>query len=58
MLLDVHTDADVPPIPPHATFDQMKDAALALAKGDTDSWGVHKEGLLTKAQEFLPGKGH
>ncbi len=36
----------------------MKDAALALAKGDTDSWGVHKEGLLTKAQEFLPGKGH
>ncbi|MBA3411017.1 MAG: thiamine pyrophosphate-requiring protein [Geodermatophilaceae bacterium] len=55
MLLDVHTNADIPPIPPHATFEQMKDSALALAKGDTDGWGILKEGLKTKAQEFLPG---
>ncbi|MGH3498106.1 MAG: thiamine pyrophosphate-requiring protein [Nocardioidaceae bacterium] len=53
-VLDVHTDPDVPPIPPHATFEQMKDAALALAKGDSRRWGVIKEGLKTKAQEFLP----
>ena len=53
-LLDVHCDPDVPPIPPHATFEQMKDAATALAKGDADRWGVLKEGLKTKAQEFLP----
>ena len=33
-VLDVHTDPDVPPIPPHATFEQMKDAAGALLKGD------------------------
>ena len=25
-VLDVHTDPNVPPIPPHATFDQMKSA--------------------------------
>ncbi len=55
-VLDVHTNADVPPIPPHATFDQMRDAALALVKGDTDRLGIIKEGLMTKAQEFLPGK--
>ncbi|MGI8702371.1 MAG: thiamine pyrophosphate-requiring protein [Nocardioidaceae bacterium] len=54
-VLDVHTDPDIPPIPPHATFEQMKDAALALAKGDVNRWGVVKEGLKTKAQEFLPG---
>ena len=55
-VLDVHTDPDVPPIPPHATYEQMKDAALALAKGDTDRWGIIREGLKVKAQEFLPHK--
>ena len=54
-VLDVHTDPDVPPIPPHATFEQAKDAALALLKGDANRWGVLKEGLKTKAQEVLPG---
>ena len=53
-LLDVRTDPNVPPIPPHATFEQMKDAALAMAKGDEDRWGVLKEGVKTKIQEFLP----
>ena len=53
-LLDVHTDPNVPPIPPHATFEQMKDSVEALLKGDADRWGVIKEGLKTKAQEFLP----
>jgi pyruvate dehydrogenase (quinone) len=53
-LLDVHTDPNVPPIPPHATFDQMKDAALALLKGDPDRWELLKQGVKTKAQELLP----
>jgi pyruvate dehydrogenase (quinone) len=54
-VLDVRTDPDVPPIPPHATFEQMKDAATALLKGDENRWGVLKEGLITKAKEVLPG---
>ncbi|WP_028639186.1 thiamine pyrophosphate-requiring protein [Nocardioides sp. URHA0032] len=52
-LLDVHCDPDVPPIPPHATLEQMTDMAKALIKGDTSRWGVIKEGLKTKAQELL-----
>ncbi len=56
-VLDLRTDPDVPPIPPHATFEQMKDAASAMLKGDPDRWGVLKEGFKTKVQEFLPGKG-
>jgi pyruvate dehydrogenase (quinone) len=53
-VLDVHCDPDVPPIPPHATLEQMTDMAQALIKGDTSRWGVIKEGIKTKAQEFLP----
>jgi pyruvate dehydrogenase (quinone) len=55
-VLDVRTDPDVPPIPPHATFEQAKDAAMALLKGDPDRWGVLKEGLVTKAREILPSR--
>jgi pyruvate dehydrogenase (quinone) len=55
-LLDVRCDPDVPPIPPHATFEQMKDAAKALIGGDENRWGVIKEGVKTKVQEFLPHK--
>jgi hypothetical protein len=29
---------------------------MALLKGDPDAWGVLKEGLMTKAQEILPGR--
>jgi pyruvate dehydrogenase (quinone) len=57
VVLDVRTDPDIPPIPPHATFEQAKDAALALLKGDANRWGVLKEGLITKAREVFPGPG-
>jgi pyruvate dehydrogenase (quinone) len=57
-VLDVHTDGNVPPIPPHATFSQMKDSAEALLAGDVDRWGVIKEGFKTKAQELLPHRNH
>ena len=53
-VLDVRTDPDVPPIPPHATFEQAKNAAEAMLKGDPDRRGVVVEGLKTKVQEFLP----
>ncbi len=55
-VLDFRTDPDVPPIPPHATFEQAKDAALALLKGDQNGWGIIKEGVMTKVREVIPGK--
>jgi pyruvate dehydrogenase (quinone) len=55
-VLDFRTDPDIPPIPPHATFEQAKDAAKALLKGDPNRWGVLKEGLMAKAREVMPGK--
>jgi pyruvate dehydrogenase (quinone) len=56
-LLDVRTDPSIPPIPPHATFEQAKDAAKAVLKGDEDRRSVIVEGIKTKVQEFLPHSG-
>ncbi|MGW9565495.1 thiamine pyrophosphate-requiring protein [Prescottella equi] len=53
-VLDVHTDPDMPPIPPHATWEQFKDATAAVLGGDENAWGFVKTGIKTKAQEFLP----
>jgi pyruvate dehydrogenase (quinone) len=56
-LLDVRTDPSIPPIPPHATFEQAKDAAKAILKGDENARSVIVEGIKTKMQEFLPHSG-
>ncbi|MEZ0362148.1 thiamine pyrophosphate-requiring protein [Mycobacterium sp. pUA109] len=53
-LLDVHCDPNIPPVPPHATFEQMKSAATAVLKGDEDAFGLIKEGIKVKIQEFIP----
>ena len=53
-LLDVRTDPSVPPIPPHATFEQAKDTAKAILGGDENARSVIVEGIKTKVQEFLP----
>ncbi|OBK44592.1 thiamine pyrophosphate-requiring protein [Mycobacterium sp. 1081908.1] len=55
-VLDVYTDPDMPPIPPHATWEQFKSATAAVLSGDEDRVGFVKVGLKTKAQEFLPHK--
>lgn len=56
-VIDVYVDPDMPPIPPHATFEQAKDSAESMLKGDPNFAGVMKQGIKTKAQEFLPHKG-
>jgi pyruvate dehydrogenase (quinone) len=54
-VLDIRCDPDVPPIPPHATFAQAKATASAILHGDENAWGFVKEGIQTKAQQYLPG---
>ncbi len=56
-LLDVRTDPSIPPIPPHATFEQAKDTAKAIMGGDQNARSVIVEGIKTKVQEFLPHSG-
>jgi pyruvate dehydrogenase (quinone) len=52
-VLDVRCDPEVPPIPPHATFEQIKAATEAVLKGDPEALHLLKEGVKAKAQELL-----
>ncbi|MET8473444.1 thiamine pyrophosphate-requiring protein [Streptomyces sp. NPDC006422] len=56
-VVDFLTDPSVPPIPPHATWDQMESTAQAILKGDPQSTEVVKQGFKAKVQEFMPGTG-
>ncbi|MFF4587401.1 thiamine pyrophosphate-requiring protein [Streptomyces sp. NPDC001388] len=50
------TDPSVPPIPPHATWEQMEATAESILKGDTDRGSMIKQGFKAKMQDFLPGR--
>jgi pyruvate dehydrogenase (quinone) len=54
-VIDFRTDPAVPPIPPHATLDQIEAAASAVVHGDSDRRGMIRQGVKAKIQEFLPG---
>jgi pyruvate dehydrogenase (quinone) len=53
-LLDFRCDPEVPPIPPHATYEQIKEMTAAVLKGDPNAWHLIYQGAKTKAQEFVP----
>ncbi|MGW5436828.1 thiamine pyrophosphate-requiring protein [Nocardia asteroides] len=53
VLLDVHCDPGIPPIPPHVTRDQLGHTAQALLHGDPEAWHLVRQGVRAKAQEFL-----
>jgi pyruvate dehydrogenase (quinone) len=55
-VLEFVTDPAVPPIPPHATLEQIENMVSAVVRGDSDRWDLIKEGVKLKAQEYLPGK--
>lgn len=55
VVIDALCDPEVPPIPPEATSEQIKEATAALAKGDPNAWDVIRTGTKLKVQEFLPG---
>jgi pyruvate dehydrogenase (quinone) len=56
-VLDVRCDPEVPPIPPHATYEQIKDMTASVLKGDPNAWHLIVEGAKIKAQEFVPHRG-
>jgi pyruvate dehydrogenase (quinone) len=55
-VLDVHCDPEVPPIPPHATFEQAESVVQAVLKGDPDALHLAVQGAKTKLREMLPGR--
>jgi thiamine pyrophosphate-dependent acetolactate synthase large subunit-like protein len=55
-VLDIRCDPDVPPIPPHSTFEQAKATARSILHGDEDRWGFVREGVKMKASQVLSGR--
>ncbi|KOV87341.1 thiamine pyrophosphate-binding protein [Streptomyces sp. NRRL WC-3618] len=55
-VIEFRTDPAVPPVPPHATWEQMEATAESILKGDADRGGMVRQGFKAKVQEFLPGR--
>jgi pyruvate dehydrogenase (quinone) len=56
VVLEVKTDPEVPPLPPHITLQQAKNFSIALAKGDPNEVGVIRGAARQVMQTILPGK--
>jgi len=56
VVLEVKTDPEVPPLPPHITLQQAKNFSLALIKGDPNESSVIKGAARQVLETILPGK--
>jgi pyruvate dehydrogenase (quinone) len=54
VVVEARTDPEVPPIPPHITFDQAKAYAQAFLKGDPARWDMLKQSVKEMADSFFP----
>jgi pyruvate dehydrogenase (quinone) len=57
VVVEAHTDPEVPPLPPHITFDQAKAYAQAIVKGDSGGWDMIKQSVKNVAESYLPHRG-
>ena len=53
VVLEAVTDPEVPPLPPHITFEQAKNLAGALAQGDPARGQIIRQAVKGKLQEFV-----
>jgi pyruvate dehydrogenase (quinone) len=56
VVMEVKTDPEVPPLPPHITLQQAKNFTLALMKGDPDEESMIKGAARQVLESILPGK--
>jgi len=54
VVLEALTDPEVPPLPPHITFEQAKALTSTLLRRDPGSRGIIRQTLRDKVEEFLP----
>jgi pyruvate dehydrogenase (quinone) len=52
-VIDAVVDPDVPPLPPHISFEQARSMTSALLKGDPDLRGVIRQSFLEKLREYV-----
>jgi len=56
VLLEAITDPEVPPLPPHITFEEARFYMKAIAGGDPDRGAMIKQSLKQKLEELVPGR--
>jgi pyruvate dehydrogenase (quinone) len=54
VVIDAITDPDVPPLPPHITFEQAKAYASAILKGDLERRGIVRQTFRDAVESVLP----
>jgi pyruvate dehydrogenase (quinone) len=52
VVLEVKTDPEIPPLPPHIRLEQAEEMAKAMVKGDPERMGVMEKSLRGKLVEF------
>ncbi|MFZ0242724.1 MAG: thiamine pyrophosphate-requiring protein [Desulfobacterales bacterium] len=53
VVIDALCDPDVPPLPPHITFEQAKGYMSAMVKGDPNLMGIAKQSFKQMTANFL-----
>lgn len=56
VVLEVKTDPEVPPLPPHITLQQAKNFSIVLVKGDPDEVGMIRGAARHVLETILPDK--
>jgi pyruvate dehydrogenase (quinone) len=54
VVVEAVVDPDVPPMPPHVTFEQAKAYLSAILRGDPSAREMIEQGFKAKVKEFLP----
>ena len=55
-VLEAITDPEVPPLPPHITFEEAQNFMKAIAGGDPNARRMIRQSFIEKIAEFLPGR--
>jgi pyruvate dehydrogenase (quinone) len=56
VVIDAVTDPEVPPLPPHITFDQAVNFAESVVRGDSGRRGMIRQSLRQAAHGLVPGR--
>ena len=57
-VLEVKTDPEVPPLPPHLTIDQVRNLSASLIRGEPERTGVFRGTVRQVLSSIMPGKGN
>jgi len=53
-VLEFITDPEVPPLPPHITFEQAVHFWKSVFKGDVSKWGMIKQSFKDMVENYVP----